>query len=77
MITKKGDAMSKLNKYNFSIKSREEMANPWAGIPLIDRLIATKAVDFRDNCRIIDLGNGYGKVEAIDKTKIFKPGDKL
>lgn len=39
-----------------------------------DRLIASKAVDLRDNFRINDLGNGYSEVVPIDDTKLWSGG---
>ena len=37
-----------------------------------ERLIKSKAIDLKDNCIFTDLGNGYCKIEAIDKTKLVK-----
>ncbi|AEK88401.1 hypothetical protein BAXH7_01263 [Bacillus amyloliquefaciens XH7] len=37
-----------------------------------ERLIKDKAVDMKDNYRIIDLNNGFVKVEPIDKNKLIK-----
>ncbi|MDR9852907.1 hypothetical protein RJP21_04735 [Paenibacillus sp. VCA1] len=36
------------------------------------RLEAAGAIDLRDNHRIIDLGNGYTRIEPIDPTKLWK-----
>ena len=36
------------------------------------RLEAAGAIDLRDNRRVIDLGNGYDRIEPIDPTKLFK-----
>ncbi|AHM66872.1 hypothetical protein PPSQR21_032330 [Paenibacillus polymyxa SQR-21] len=36
------------------------------------RLEAAGAIDLRDNSRIIDLGNGYCRIEPINPTKRFK-----
>ena len=51
--------------------SREYLANPHADVPYIERLIASGAVDLRDNHRTVDLGNGYVEVVPIDKTKLW------
>ena len=49
--------------------SRQHLANPWANISLRDRLIASGAVDMRDNFRVIDLENGYVDIVPIDPNK--------
>jgi len=51
--------------------TRQSLANPFSE-SYDERLIKTKAVDLRDNYKIEDLGNGYCKVEPIDKTQIYK-----
>jgi hypothetical protein len=52
------------------------LSNPFCSFCYEDRLIASGAVDLRDNNKIIDLGNGYVQVEAIDKTKLWKKSVK-
>lgn len=39
---------------------------------LKERLIKDKVVDMKDNYWIIDLNNGFVKVELIDKNKLIK-----
>jgi len=53
------------------VKTRAEFLFPWLNIPMIDRLRASGAVDLKDNHTVTDLGNGYIRVEAIDKTKLI------
>lgn len=48
------------------------LANKFEDIPYEERLEISGAIDLRDNCVITDLGNGYSKIEPIDKTKLFK-----
>lgn len=55
---------------------REHLANPFCSGCYEERLEASGAIDLRDNHRIIDLGNGYCEIEAIDKTKKFKSTKK-
>lgn len=52
--------------------SREDLANPFYNMSYKERLIKSKATDLRDNCIVIDLGNGYSKIEPIDKDKVVK-----
>lgn len=37
-----------------------------------ERLIADKAIDYRNNYRIVNLPDGYQIVEPIDKNKLWK-----
>ncbi|AEB23390.1 MULTISPECIES: hypothetical protein [Bacillus subtilis group] len=46
--------------------------SPYHHSTLKERLIKDKAVDMKDNYRIIDLNNGFVKVEPIDKNKLIK-----
>lgn len=52
--------------------SLEYLANKFVDIPYKERLEISEAIDLKDNCIITDLGNGYSKIEPIDKTKLFK-----
>jgi len=40
------------------------------------RLEAAGAIDLRDNHRIIELDNGYLRIEPIDPTKLWKAENK-
>lgn len=51
--------------------SREHLANPFKE-SYKKRLIKSGAIDLRDNHTIIDLGNGYLKIEPIEKNKKIK-----
>ena len=53
---------------------RSYLSNPFCTECYHDRLIASKAVDMRDNFRINDLGNGYSEVVPIDDTKLWSGG---
>lgn len=55
-----------------NIKSREEHLFPWIKIPYKERLIRSGAIDLTDNHRVINLDNGYIKIEPIDSTKLIK-----
>lgn len=52
--------------------SREKLANPFSNDTYEERLIKSGAIDLRDNCEIIDCGNGYSKIKVIDERKKFK-----
>lgn len=52
--------------------SRQRLADPHIDIPYKEILIKSCAIDLTDNHIIIDLGNGYSKIEPIDKTKLIK-----
>jgi hypothetical protein len=51
---------------------RSFLANQFCTKCLAERLEVSGAVDLRDNHRIIELENGYHKIEIIDPTKLFK-----
>ena len=53
-------------------KTREDMANPFRHIPHSELLKLAKVGDLRDNYRVIELPNGYIRVEPIDPTKVYK-----
>lgn len=47
--------------------------------PFVEFLIMHSAIDLRDNRTVIDLGNGYTKIEPIDREKRYgssNPPDK-
>lgn len=52
--------------------SREWLANPHKDLPLLTRLQQNGSTNLIDNRRIIDMGNGYDKIEAIDPGKRFE-----
>ena len=52
--------------------SRESLANQFSNMSYHERLVQAGALDLRDNCIIEDLGNGYCRMIAIDKTKKVK-----
>lgn len=49
--------------------TRQQLADPHAGVPYEERMARAGAVDLRDNARVIDHGDGYVTVEPIDPTK--------
>jgi hypothetical protein len=61
-----------MKKIKVQFKTREEALFPYLGIPIKERLIASGAVDLRENHTIHDMGNGYIQIRAIDKTKLIK-----
>ena len=52
--------------------TRHDLANPYMDQPLEKRLKESKAINLKNNHKIIDLGNGYSRIEAIDKKKFIK-----
>jgi hypothetical protein len=54
------------------IQGRAYLANPFCNECYEDRLEASGAIDLRDNHKMIDLGNGYVRIEPIDPNKKFK-----
>jgi hypothetical protein len=63
---------SQKQKIKTNITTRYQLANPWIGIPLEQRLIEAEVINLEDNHIITDLGNGYCTIEPIDRTKVFK-----
>lgn len=51
---------------------REYMANEFCSECLEERLEEAGSIDLRNNHRIVELGNGYDKIEPIDPNKLFK-----
>jgi len=51
---------------------REDLANPFSDMSYHERLVMAGAIDLTDNCFVQDLGNGYCRMIAIDKTKKVK-----
>ncbi|WP_051507710.1 hypothetical protein [Clostridium botulinum] len=52
--------------------SRQYLANPFKNLLYHERLVKAGVVNIKNNSIIKDLGNGYGKVEIIDKSKFVK-----
>ena len=51
--------------------SLEKLTNPFPIETREERLKKSGAINLQDNCKIVDLGNGYSSIEPIDKTKTF------
>ena len=54
------------------ISHRSYLVNPFCNECYEDRLENKGSIDLRNNRRVIDLGNDYGRIEPIDPTKKFK-----
>lgn len=57
------------------VKKSASILNDKASSPtrdLYNRLIKDKAIDMRDNYKIVELSDGYVKVIPLDETKYFK-----
>ncbi|WP_223592763.1 hypothetical protein [Neobacillus bataviensis] len=52
--------------------SRKYLANPHQNKSFLERLKNNNSIDLRDNCYVIDLGNGYNSFKPIDKSKYFE-----
>lgn len=52
--------------------TRQMIANPHACVPYEERLRQAGAVDLRGNARVVDLGDGYVRVEPVDPTKLWR-----
>lgn len=63
--------MKKIIKYKNRL-SRENLSNPFPNTTLKKRLINSKAIDYKDNCTLVNLGNGYTKVIHKDEKKLVK-----
>jgi hypothetical protein len=51
--------------------SRKWLANQHQDLSLSERLKLSKAVDLRDNFKIIEMGNNYDLIRPIDPEKRF------
>lgn len=60
------------------INHREYISNPFCNDRECydKRLEASGAIDLRDNHKVVDLGDGYVNIKAIDENKKFKAGTK-
>jgi hypothetical protein len=54
-----------------TLLTRQHLADPLYGVPYLERLRRASAMDLRDNARVVDLGDGYVRVEAVDPTKMW------
>ncbi|WP_426349378.1 hypothetical protein ACPWSR_16805 [Alloiococcus sp. CFN-8] len=61
--------MRKIIRKNDSRLSRENLCNPFPNSTLQKRLISSGVIDYKDNCILEDLGNGYVKISAKDNSK--------
>jgi hypothetical protein len=52
--------------------SREILSNPFPNENLKERLVRSKAIDYKDNCDLEDLGNGYMKISPKDEKKLLR-----
>ncbi|WP_195603663.1 hypothetical protein [Clostridium tyrobutyricum] len=52
--------------------SREVLTNPFPNKTLKERLIRSKAIDYKENCTIENLKNGYMQISPKDKNKLVK-----
>lgn len=52
--------------------TRQQLADPHAGVPFRKRLEQAGVVDLRDNKVVEDHGNGYVTVRPADPTRRFK-----
>ena len=52
-------------------KTRAEFNDKFFGIPISERVKLAKSVDLRDNYKFENLGNGYGKIIAINSSKTY------
>ncbi|WP_017815237.1 hypothetical protein [Paenibacillus shenyangensis] len=64
--------MKSIVRVRKNLLTSDKLANPFSDVPMEERLKKVKAIDLRDNYWIEDLGNGFGKIHAIDPTKIYK-----
>ncbi len=58
-------------KLKLSMATRATLVKSSEEITLKENRIKHKAIDLRNNCKIVDLGNGYTILEPLDKNKIF------
>lgn len=52
--------------------SREMLTNPFLNETLQERLVHSKAIDYKENSSVENLGNGYARISPIDETKIVR-----
>ena len=52
--------------------TRQDLSNPFRNMSYHERLIKSGAISLKDNCTIEDLGNGYERINIIDKSKVVK-----
>ena len=64
MITKNNMTLNHLNRRHPEL-TRERLVNPHEAT-LLQRLVASNAVELRENLQIVPLGNGYDRVVPVD-----------
>lgn len=52
--------------------SREKLTNSFPNKTLQERLVCSKAIDYKENYTIEDFGNGYAKISPKDKNKLVR-----
>lgn len=50
--------------------TRQQIADPHADVPHLDKLAEAGAVDLRDNVVVESLGNGYATARPVDQSKV-------
>ncbi|KIL12250.1 hypothetical protein B4127_1581 [Bacillus pumilus] len=58
--------------FELKLNTKKNNTAPYPLCTLKERLIKDKAVDMRNNYRIIDLENGFVKVVPIDENKLVR-----
>ncbi|KAA6472270.1 hypothetical protein [Bacillus swezeyi] len=58
--------------FKLELNTKTNNITPYPPSTLKERLIKDKAVDMRDNYRIIELGNGFVKVVPVDENKLIR-----
>lgn len=49
--------------------NRHDLANPFRHMSYHERFRKANTIDLEDNFTIEDLGNGYGNIKPVDKSK--------
>lgn len=63
--------MKKVIKKNRRL-SREMLTNSFPNETLQERLIRSKAIDYKENYTIEDFGNGYAKISPKDEKELVR-----
>ncbi|MHC9080397.1 hypothetical protein [Bacillus altitudinis] len=58
--------------FKIKLNTKNNNETPYPLCTIKERLIKDKAVDMRNNYRIIDLENGFVKVVPIDENKLVR-----
>lgn len=51
--------------------TRQYKSNPHSSENYGVRVKKSKSINYENNSKIYDVGNGYSRIEAIDRTKLF------